>query len=171
MTLDYRAILPASAAVAFIVYLVWKMWPREGRHGPLDPRITEARERAGKVEGAARSQALCEAGALADEAGRATAAFGYYLRAARADVEAEEPVRGMSRALARRPRALERALWRHLGLVPLASAAGRATLEELGVVYKRLHDRSRRHAVERILVAIHPTPEAPAHRDRPDRHS
>ena len=156
MNVDVRTLVPAGAAILFVLFLVWKLRPaREGR-GPMDPRIKEVRARAAATTGAERAKALCEAGAIADEAHRPTAAFGYYLRAARADPAAEAPIRGLSQALARKPRSLEQALWRHLAsLDPKAHpAAARATVDELSALYRRRRDRARARALENVLAAL-----------------
>jgi hypothetical protein len=160
--MDPRTIVPASAAIVFVLFLVWKLRPaREGR-GPIDPRIKDVRARAAASTGAERAKALCEAGAIADEARRPTAAFGYYLRAARADPSAEAPIRGLSRALARKPRSLEQALWRHLASLDVKAhpEAARAAVEELSALYRRRRDRARARALENVLAAL-PGPSYP----------
>ena len=113
--MEPRALIPAIAAALFVIFLLWKMRPVAfGKRGPLDPRIALARGRAAALTGRERALALCDAGALCLEANRATAAFGNYLRATRADPSAVEPIRGIVAALARNRTSLERVLWRHL---------------------------------------------------------
>src|SRR5258708_3558297 len=117
------------------------MWPSvrgpfQRRHS-VDPRLPALRAKASTVAGPARARALCEAGAISLERSRQTAAFGYYLRAARADAGAAEPIHGIARALARKPRSLERVLWRHLATIDVRSPAARATLEALVALYER----------------------------------
>jgi hypothetical protein len=155
---DARALIPAGAAVVFVVFLMWKMWPSV--RGPLqrrrsiDPRLPALREKAAVVTGAERARVLCEAGDVALEGARQTAAFGYYLRAARADVAAGAPIRGIARALGRKPRSLERVLWRHLSTLDVRSPAARATLEELVALYQRTRDRNRARSLENLLALV-----------------
>ena len=161
--MDVRALVPAGAAAIFVMFLVWKMWPSvrpfHRRHA-LDPRLPVLRAKAAVVSGPARAAALCEAGAVSLERSRQTAAFGYYLRAARADAGAGEPIRGIARALDRKPRSLERVLWRHLSTLDVRSAAARATLEELVTLYHRTRDRTRAKAIESLLSLVPPAVQA-----------
>src|SRR5258708_29810225 len=101
--MDARTVVPAGAAIVFVLFLVWKLRPMSDGRGPLDPRIREVRARAAEATGMERAKLFCEAGAIADEAKRPTAAFGYYLRATRADPSADEPIHGLARALSRKP--------------------------------------------------------------------
>lgn len=152
--------VPAGAAIAFALFLLgkllWRMRRAGGSRGPLDPRIREVRARAARVVGPERARVLCEAGALAEQARRPTAAFGYYLRASRADPAAEAPIRGLAHTLARRPRALERALWRNVASLDVAlhRAALRVTLEELAAMHARRRDRVRARALEKLVAAL-----------------
>ena len=156
--MDARALVPAGAAAVFVIFLVWKMWPSVRgpfqRRRSIDPRLPALREKASTASGAARAGALCEAGAVSLEASRQTAAFGYFLRAARADPDASEPIRGIVRALDRKPRSLERVLWRHLATIDVRSSAARATLEALVSLYDRTRDRTRARALERLLSLV-----------------
>src|SRR5436853_4242605 len=154
--MDARALAPAGAAIVFVLFLFWKLRPASEGRGPLDPRIQEVRARAAATTGVERAKALCEAGAIADEARRPTAAFGYYWRAARADPAAEAPIRGLSHALARKPRSLEQALWRHLASLDVTAhpIAARAAVEELSALYRRRRDRARARALENVLAAL-----------------
>jgi hypothetical protein len=160
---DARALIPAGAAFVFVVFLVWKMWPTVRgpfqRRRSIDPRLPPLREKAAGASGAERARVLCEAGAVSLERSRQTAAFGYYLRAARADADAGEPIRGIARALDRKPRSLERVLWRHLATLDVRSAAARATLEELVAVYHRTREPTRARSLEKLLSALHPSDE------------
>lgn len=160
--MDARTVVPAGAAIVFVLFLFWKLRPTRDGRGPLDPRIRELRARAAEVGGTERAKLFCEAGAMADEANRPTAAFGYYLRATRADPAAQEPIHGLAHALSRKPRALERALWRHLATLDFTAhpAAARATLEELAALYRRRRDRVRARSFENLLAALAPPPAA-----------
>ncbi|GAC1351695.1 MAG: hypothetical protein NVSMB1_07210 [Polyangiales bacterium] len=141
-----------------MVFLLWKMRPAGfNRRRPLDPRIREARDRASRGYGRQRALALCDAGAVSIAANRPTAAFGYYLRATRADALSSEPIRGIARALARRRRSLERVLWRQLSTLDWQrpdNEALRAALEELIALYRRSGERSRAEAITKALMLI-----------------
>ena len=160
--MNLRAIVPAGAGVAFALFLLakllWRMRWAGGRRGPLDPRIREVRARAAKVVGPERARVLCEAATLAEGARRPTAAFGYYLRASRADPTAVAPIRGLAHTLARRPRALERVLWRNIASLDVTRhrVALRISLEELAAMHSRRRDRVRARAIENLLAAISP---------------
>jgi hypothetical protein len=158
VSMDPRALIPAVAAIAFIAFLLWKMRPASvGRRRPVDPHVAEARARATRLDGRARAVALCEAGARSNEAARTVAAFGYYLRALRADLTYDEPIRGLARTLGRRRASLERVLWRHLASLDWASAqrtAARTTLEELISLYRRGRDRPRAEALGKVLTLL-----------------
>lgn len=158
--LDARTLIPAIAAALFVLFLLWKMRPAGfGARRPLDPRIAEVRARAARSKGNERAVALCEAGDLSVEAHRPTAAFGYYLRAARADVAAIAPIVGFARALSRKPRALERVLLRHLSTIDWRDGhnpAVRAALDELASVYRRTRERARAQVIDKTIALLPP---------------
>ena len=155
--------IPAAAAVAFVLFLLWKMRPAAlGPRKPLDPRIAEARARAASTTGRERALTLCEAGEISVLANRPTAAVGYFLRAARSDLASTEPIHGIARALSRRKRSLERVLWRHLSALDWGGehlAATRAALEELISLYRKSGDRFRADALGKALLLL-PSPPA-----------
>jgi len=153
-----------------VIFLIWKMRPVAfGKRGPLDPRIAEARSRALEATGRERALALCEAGALCLEANRPTAAFGYYLRATRADPTAIEPISGIVKSLARKRASLERALWRHLATLEWSGdtlPAVRASIGELADLYRKSGERFRAEALLKALALL-PTPTIEAGPDEP----
>jgi hypothetical protein len=130
--------------------------------------LAEARTR---VESAAtpadRARALCDAGdASGQTLGSPTSALGYYLRAMRTDPNSAEPVLRAARGLVRRPRALEKLLWRRLGGTPWegpSRPAAVAALTELAAVYAGpLRNRSRASAISHALAALgQPLPTPP----------
>jgi hypothetical protein len=108
------------ATGAFVLTILWRVRPALGpvrRSGRLALREAQGRiEKA--TDEAGRARALCDAAdiVVADApfagSGRAQ---GLYLRALRADPASAEVVTRAVAGLARRPRALEALLWRHLG--------------------------------------------------------
>src|SRR4029079_8568478 len=111
----------AGAAVLFVAFLVVKLRPRVGGRAALSAEVRAARSRAhAATDARARAEALCEAGKLSvAHGGRWTAAAGFFLRAMNADPAWAGAVEGLVSALhRRRPRLLEKILWRRLGHVP-----------------------------------------------------
>jgi hypothetical protein len=126
------------AAAAFLAVLVWRVRPfvawgpsRAGNREAL--REVQVRIEAAKTE-PERALLLCEAA----EHMRAGGARGMYQRALRADPRSVNVIERMAIGLARRPRALESLLWRHLSTMPWteAPAAMRASLDALRVLYE-----------------------------------
>jgi hypothetical protein len=108
------------ATGAFVLMILWRVRPALGpvrRSGRVALREAQARIQ-GATDEPARARALCDAAdiVVADAplagSGRAQ---GLYLRALRADPASAEIVARAIAGLARRPRALEALLWRHLG--------------------------------------------------------
>jgi hypothetical protein len=136
----------AVAAALFGALVVWQNRPS------LGPR---------KI-GKARRQALADArarlAAATTPTERVTSALGYYLRAMRTDPTSTEPIQRAARGLARRPRALEKVLWRRLGGASWEGPnrpAAIAALTELARVYGGpFRNRSRAHAISHALVAL-----------------
>jgi hypothetical protein len=124
------------AAGVFLAVLVWRVRPAIGigrRPGASREalRACMARVEAAKDEHE-RALALCDAADLLAH-GRAR---GLYLRALRADPASTEIVARTVKGLAKRPRALDAVLWRHLsqGEWTAAREATVACLEALRVV-------------------------------------
>src|SRR5690242_15501373 len=119
MQMGWQAVL-VGAAVLFLGFLVVKMRPGSPKRGALAAEVRAARARAYAAKTPRdRSEALCEAGRAAASGARWTAAAGFFLRAMNADPTWPEGVRSTARALhRRRPRLLEKILWRRLGHVP-----------------------------------------------------
>ncbi|MDP9000462.1 MAG: hypothetical protein M3O46_10170 [Myxococcota bacterium] len=109
-----------ASAGAFLVVLLWRVrplvdWRTKQRASREAVRDARARIEAAP-EGVERARALCDAADLVTRhvGGRGSAA-GLYLRAMRADPTSVDVLRRAVAGLARRPRALESLLWRHLG--------------------------------------------------------
>lgn len=124
------------AAGVFLAVLVWRVRPAIGigrRPGASRDalRACLARAEAAK-DGRERALALCDAADLLAHGG----ARGLYLRALRADPTSTAVVERTVKGLAKRPRALEAVLWRHLSQTEWTGAreATVACLDALRVV-------------------------------------
>jgi hypothetical protein len=150
------------ATASFLAVLVWRV-------RPLVEWTTHQRETRGALRGARerieaskdeieRARHLCDAAdLLAAYVHSRTTAIGYYLRAMRADPSSVEIVARMSAGLARRPRALESLLWRHLALGGGGAnkEATRAALDGLRMLYEgRLRSGVRARALQNVRDAI-----------------
>jgi hypothetical protein len=121
------------AAAAFLLVMVWRVRPVfPGRRRTSRAALKEAKARVeAAADPAARAIALCDA---ADLTLGTSAASGLYQRALRSDPRSAAVVARAVTGLARRPRALESLLWRHLAQGPIdpdGKEAARAVLEAL----------------------------------------
>jgi hypothetical protein len=154
MDLGWRHAL-VGAAVLFLVFLVLKMRPvGTGRPG-LAEDLKKLRKRArDATSAAARSDALCEAGKLARDGGRPALAAAFFQRAMKADDTSAEAVERTAAALSRRPRLLEKLLWRRLANLPWDAAhrdAARAAVTALRRLYTvALRDSGRAEFLRRF---------------------
>jgi hypothetical protein len=157
MAIGWQEAALAVAAVSFLGFLLVKLRPGGGGPGALSADVRAARDRAhAATTPRARAEALVEAGRLSVRTrGRWTAAAGFFLRAMNADPTWPDAVHQLVSAFKmRRPRLLEKMLWRRLGALPW-DAAHRAVLREVvaGLVrlYEReLRDRSRAEVMRRV---------------------
>jgi hypothetical protein len=125
------------ATGAFLLLLLWQVRPLipGRRRGASREALRQARAR---VEAAStdreRALALCDAADLLKTA----SAKGLYQRALRADPGSVEVIRRAADALARRPKALESLLWRHLAASPWSTSpdASTAVLDALRALYE-----------------------------------
>jgi len=144
-----REVVLAGVAVAFLAFLLWQMRPGSPRRRGLGVEARAACERARAAPTArARAEALCEAGVLAVRDGsRWTSAAGSFLRAMKADPVWPEAVQQLVLAFRRRrPRLLEKILWRRLGNLPWDDAH-RAVLLLIVSTLRQLYEKERRDAV------------------------
>jgi hypothetical protein len=121
------------AAAAFLLVMLWRMRPVfPGRRRASREALKEAKARVeAAADPAARALALCDA---ADLTPGTAAASGLYQRALRTDPKSAAVVARAVTGLARRPKALESLLWRHLAAGPIepdGKEATRAVLEAL----------------------------------------
>jgi hypothetical protein len=150
------------ATAAFLAYLLWRVRPALAGRTRTASReaLREARARIESAgDEAARARALCDAAdILAKKVGRGASAAGLYMRAMRADPRSAEIVARAASGLARRPRALESLLWRHLAASPWRGEmrdAARASLDALRALYEGrrkngVRARALAHAVEAL---------------------
>jgi hypothetical protein len=131
------------AAGAFLAVLLWRVRPlvewttlrrasREALH-EAQARIESAQD------GSERARALCDAAdLLATQVRGRGSATGLYLRAMRSDPKSVDVVERAVAGLARRPRALESILWRHLATTPWDQSRGAAVaaLDALRILYE-----------------------------------
>jgi hypothetical protein len=147
-------IVLAGVAVLFLAFLLWQMRP-----GGLTPHVLggEARAARERVRAAttpqAKAEALCEAGTLAVKDGaRWTAAAGAFLRAMNADPLSAAVVEQLVVAFRRRrPRMLEKILWRRLGHLPWDDAH-RAVLLAVTASLRTLYEKERRDATRAAVL-------------------
>jgi hypothetical protein len=121
------------AAAAFLFIMLWRVRPViPGRRRVSREALKEAKALAESAsDPAAKALALCDA---ADLTPGTSGASGLYQRALRTDPRSAAVVARVVTGLARRPKALESLLWRHLAQGPIepdAKDATRAVLEAL----------------------------------------
>jgi hypothetical protein len=160
MELGWRHAL-AGVAALFLLFLLVKMRPARRRRDALSEAVQAARERARRATTAdERADALCEAGTLAIRSQRRiTAAVGFFLRAMRADPTSAQVIQRTTSALARRrPRLLEKILWRRLAVLPWDGPhrdAARAAAIGLRELYLReIRDRNRAEILRKLARTL-----------------
>ncbi len=150
------------SAVLFGLFVVFRFRPAMGltpAHREERARLREAKARVQKATtDEERANALCDAGdACAAGGARRGAAFGFYLRALKLRPSEASFVARAAHGLARRPRALESLLWRHLASTEWkgeARPAVQASLQELSTLYAtRLGRGARARALAHALEA------------------
>jgi hypothetical protein len=141
-----RQLVLAGVAVLFLAFLLWRMRPGDPRRAVLGAEVKAARERArAATTPRARAEALVDAGNLAVRDGaRWTSAAGSFLRAMNADPTWPDAVHQMVLAFRRRrPRLLEKILWRRLGHLPWDDAH-RPVLLAVTSSLRELYEKERR---------------------------
>jgi tetratricopeptide (TPR) repeat protein len=156
--MDWQIPLLVSA-IAFAAFMIFKMRPALGDDGRANAAaLKEAKQRIEAAkEDADKAKALCDAGDACASLGRANTAVGFYLRAFRADPRSKELVERAATALARRPRAVEKLMWRHLGNAPWTGdgrPSALAALKALAAVYARRPNHPRAKALEHAVEAF-----------------
>lgn len=155
-----------GATVLFVVFLLVKMRPASSARAKLSADVRAARERAYRAtDHEERGQAFCEAGELSAKQGRWTAAAGFFLRAMLAAPSDVRTIERTTAALAkRRPRLLEKILWRKLAHVPWDDEhrdVVRAAAAGLAHVYQgELRDGSRAEAMQKLARLHAPVADA-----------
>jgi hypothetical protein len=162
---DWQNIVVIAGAVVFALFLLWRMRPGVGARSVrrVAREAIQARARAREASNPRdRSRALCDAAdAFADQPTGLWPAVGLYLRALRADPTWTEPVERLRALLfRRRPRALERILWRRMSVIPW-NAENRAVVallaNTLSDLYRsRLRSRARAIVLDRLARELQP---------------
>ncbi|NUQ75722.1 MAG: hypothetical protein HUU21_19435 [Polyangiaceae bacterium] len=159
MEIGWRHLL-AGAAVLFLVFLLVQFRPARGRKPAREAALREAKKRVVSASTARdKADALCEAGEIAWEGALRVRAAGYFLRALRADPTWPGAVERMTASLhKRRPRWLERVLWKRLADLPWDAEhrdAVLATVSALRDLYRtRLRDRARAAFLDRFAARL-----------------
>jgi hypothetical protein len=128
----------AIAAGLFLAVLIWRVRPAVGFGRRPGASKAEVKAHLARAEAAAdpkdKALALCDAADLHGAQG----ARGLYLRALRADPASKAIVDRTVAGLAKRPRALEAVLWRHLSQSEWTTAreATVASLDALRALYE-----------------------------------
>jgi hypothetical protein len=125
------------AAASFLVVLLWRVRPLipGRRRGTSREELRQAHARIDAATSEPeRARALCDAADLMKTA----SAKALYLRALRADPGSVDVIQRVAAGLARRPRALESLLWRHLSAAPWRDFpdATSASLDALRTLYE-----------------------------------
>lgn len=156
--MDWQIPLLVSA-IAFAAFMVFRMRPAfgdDGRASAAALRDAKQRIEAAKDD-AGKARALCDAGDACAALGRTNSAVGFYLRAFKAAPHDKDLVERAAAALARRPRAVEKLMWRHLSAAPWTGegrAAALAALKALAAVYGRRPNQPRARALEHAVAAF-----------------
>jgi hypothetical protein len=151
--IGWQLYLP-GVAVLFIAFLMWRMWPGGLPQPALRADVKAARSRAhAATTPRARAEALSEAGTLAaGGVARWTAAAGFFVRAMNADPTWPDAVSQLVSAFRkRRPRLLEKILWRRLSHLPW-DAAHRAALLVVTASLRQLYEKERRDAAKAAVL-------------------
>ena len=161
--MDWQLPLLVSA-IMFAAFLVVRLRPAVTPKARASAAaLVEAKRRIESAEDdPARALALADAADACALLGRTTSAVGYYLRALRSDPTSPRVVERAALGLARRPRALEHLMWRHLAAHPWDGErrdASLACLRTLARIYarKRRHD-VRAQALEHAVAALESRP-------------
>ena len=148
------------SALLFAAFLVFRMRPAvTPRARASAAALTAAKKRIETApDESSRASALADAADACASLGRTDSAVGYYLRALRSDPRSPRIVERAASGLARRPRALEHLMWRHLAARPWAGESRDAAIAALRVL-ARVYAKRRRHdvraqALEHALAAL-----------------
>ncbi|MBI5532570.1 MAG: hypothetical protein HY898_07635 [Deltaproteobacteria bacterium] len=174
--MDWQNIVVLAGALVFMAFLLWRMRPVRkgvGAVGSLAQSAMQARAKAREAT-SPRERAMVlhqAAGHLSTQRGGGFAAMSLYFRALHADPTWPDPIEGLRRLLwFRRPRSLERILWKRLSVAPwqgeqrpVAAAAAKALAE---LYRSRLHNRSRALVMGRIAAELMAGPAAGSHDDQ-----
>ncbi len=157
----WQTLALAVATAAFAAYILYQVRPRVGgKRMPLRTLLKAARARIDAAkDDAERATALCDAGdACAAAIGRSGAALQFYLRALRLKPADADLLKRAIHGLSKKPRALEKLLWRRLGSEPWTGETrevAKLGLAALSQVYANgLRDRIRSKALAHAREAL-----------------
>lgn len=157
----WQTLALAVATAAFAAYILYQVRPMVGgKRTPLRTLLKAARARIDAAkDDEERASALCDAGdACAAAIGRSGAASQFYLRAMRLRPADPEPLKRAIQGLSKKPRALEKLLWRRLGSEPWTGETqqvAKISLAALSHVYAHgLRDRIRSRAIAHAHEAL-----------------
>jgi hypothetical protein len=148
-------------AIVFAAFLVFKFRPVVGHEGRASAALLDdAKKRiAAAKDDDARALALADAAEASIRLGRSSSGVNLFLRAFRTAPASKALVERAAAALARRPSALEKLMWRHLALGAGEGTtrlpATRVALQTLAVVYaRRPPTRVRQQGIEHLLALV-----------------
>ena len=168
---EWQDVAVVAGSFVFVLYLLWQMRPvfRRRAVNGLASAAWDARVQARAASTPrARALAFCSAGdAFASQRGGLLVAVAHYLRAMRADRLCTTPLDKLAALLrSRRPRLLERILWRRLGSTEWQGESRAVALHcarLLSELYRhRLRSRTRAQAFDRIIAELEPPRPLPA---------
>lgn len=161
----WQTIALAIATAAFAAYILYQVRPMVGgKRTPLRTLLKAARARIDAAKSdEERAAGLCDAGdACAAAIGRSGAAVQFYLRAMRLRPKDAELLKRAIKGLAKKPRALEKLLWRRLAHESWSGETrevARIGLDALSDVYAHgLRDRIRSKALDHAREALDSKP-------------
>jgi len=148
------------SAIAFAAFIVFKMArpaiSPDGRETAAALKEAKARIDAAKTDHD-KAVALADAADACARLGRTNGAVKFYLRALHADPKAKDIVERAATSLAKRPRAIERLMWRHLASAPWTGEnreAALAALRALAAAYGRRPKQPRARALQHAIAAL-----------------
>lgn len=170
---DWQNIAVVTGAVVFVIFLLWQFRPVRLRFGAAPKAAVDsmaARIQARSAPDAkTRAKILCDAAQkAAAQPGGVNSAVGLFLRSMMAEPTSPEPIECIRKLLlGRRPRALERILWKRLAHAEWEGdqrAVAAACACALHDVYAggRLHDRSRATAMRKLARQLGAEPKTEA---------
>ena len=148
------------SAVAFAAFMIFRLRPvASGEGRATAAALKEAKQRVlDAKDEASRASALADAGDACARLRRTNAAVAFYMRSFRSKPGSKEIAERAARALADRPRALEKLMWRFLATTSFEEPTRDAALVALRALAqsygKRPRFQPRQRALEHVLAAL-----------------